>query len=236
MAKHNVWMSVSDLMTGLMIIFMFIAVSYISKNQENESVLRKYVDAKKELHQKMEQELRSAIQNKDIELSPDLSMRFSKAETCFDVGDWQLKKEFKETLRDVMSKYFDLILMDSLRVNIKEIRIEGHTDTLQIKQGNQMYDSDKFISNVKLSQQRALSVLKFLKDSVASKYEGEEKEFLEYWLTSNGLSYSKALDSDGEFVFLSKKPIDAVKSRRVEIRLITRGDEILENFVSKTLE
>lgn len=30
MSKANVWMSVSDLMTGLMIIFLFIAIAYIS--------------------------------------------------------------------------------------------------------------------------------------------------------------------------------------------------------------
>lgn len=34
MAKSNVWMSVSDLMTGLMIIFLFIAIAYISRVQK----------------------------------------------------------------------------------------------------------------------------------------------------------------------------------------------------------
>ena len=33
MAKNNIWMSVSDLMTGLMVIFLFVAIAYISKVQ-----------------------------------------------------------------------------------------------------------------------------------------------------------------------------------------------------------
>ncbi|MBP5458216.1 MAG: OmpA family protein [Paludibacteraceae bacterium] len=236
MAKHNVWMSVSDLMTGLMIIFLFIAVSYISKNQDNESVLREYIDAKRDLHDKLQRELKSSIEKNEIELSPDLSMKFTKAETCFEPGKYDIKPEFQKSLDEVMSKYFDLLLRDTLRANIKEIRIEGHTDDQQIKATNPLYQKDKFVSNAKLSQLRALEILKYLKESVANKYQGKDKEFLEYWLTACGMSYSRALDEDGQLVFNTGKTIDAEKSRRVEVRLITRGDEILENFVTKKLE
>ena len=31
MGKHNIWMSVSDLMTGLMVIFLFIAIAYMKQ-------------------------------------------------------------------------------------------------------------------------------------------------------------------------------------------------------------
>ena len=43
MAKQNVWMSVSDLMTGLMVIFLFIAVAYMIQVKENQTVLTDYV-------------------------------------------------------------------------------------------------------------------------------------------------------------------------------------------------
>ena len=56
---------------------------------------------------------------------------------------------------------------------------------------------------------------------------------LEYWFTANGLSYGKSLDQDGEYTFISKKPIDKELSRRVEFRIVTDGDEILENFVNQ---
>ena len=56
MAKTNVWMSVSDLMTGLMVIFLFVAIAYISRVQKNQSVLTDYVETKNELHNKLVKE------------------------------------------------------------------------------------------------------------------------------------------------------------------------------------
>lgn len=56
MAKTNVWMSVSDLMTGLMVIFLFVAIAYISRVQKNQSVLTDYIETKNELHDKLVKE------------------------------------------------------------------------------------------------------------------------------------------------------------------------------------
>ncbi len=58
MARSNVWVSVSDLMTGLMVIFLFVAVSYMVKVQDNQSVLTNYVDTKRSLHDKLVNEFR----------------------------------------------------------------------------------------------------------------------------------------------------------------------------------
>ena len=53
MTKNNVWLSVSDLMTGLMVIFLFVAIAYISRVQKNQSVLTDYIETKNELHNKL---------------------------------------------------------------------------------------------------------------------------------------------------------------------------------------
>lgn len=53
------------------------------------------------------------------------------------------------------------------------------------------------------------------------------------WVPANGLSYGKALDKNGEYTFISGKAIDKNLSRRVEFRVVTNGDEILENFVNQ---
>ena len=58
MAKSNVWMSVSDLMTGLMIIFLFIAIAYISRVQQNQTVLTDYVETKNKLYDKLVSEFK----------------------------------------------------------------------------------------------------------------------------------------------------------------------------------
>lgn len=53
MTKHNVWMSVSDLMTGLMVIFLFVAIAYISRVNKNADELAKYIEARQNLHDKL---------------------------------------------------------------------------------------------------------------------------------------------------------------------------------------
>ena len=72
--------------------------------------------------------------------------------------------------------------------------------------------------------------------SVFNTYTNRQKQLLEYWFTANGLSYGKALDSDGNYIIASGKLINRDYSRRVEFRIVTSGDEILENFVKQNTE
>ena len=69
-------------------------------------------------------------------------------------------------------------------------------------------------------------------------YPPEDQRKLEFWFTANGLSYGKALNKEGEYALVSEKDkvIDKEKSRRVEFRIITTGDEVLENFVKRNKE
>ena len=81
--KHNVWMSVSDLMTGLMVIFLFIAISYIRKVQENQTVLTDYVETKTRLHDKLVKEFEGDTQRWQMTIGKDLSMRFNNPQVLF---------------------------------------------------------------------------------------------------------------------------------------------------------
>ena len=62
------WMSFSDLMTGLMVIFMFIAISYIEqinkKQEQRDDIFREFKSAKDEL-----QELEYSIENMQDDLN-----------------------------------------------------------------------------------------------------------------------------------------------------------------------
>lgn len=231
MAKqHNVWMSVSDLMTGLMVIFLFIAVSYISRVKKNQNVLSNYVETKQKLHDKLVNEFKGDTAVWQMSIGRDLSMKFNNPTVLFASSSYELTPQFKDILDKFLPKYLDILLNDSLKKNIQEIRIEGHTDDVKYDQ----YDKDPYIANAILSQQRALSVLRYLRSMPAfQKYSKSEKRLLEYWFTANGLSYGKSLDSKGVYTMKSGKSIDAQKSRRVEFRIITTGEEVLENFVNK---
>lgn len=230
MSKQNVWMSVSDLMTGLMVIFLFITISYMYRVQQNQTVLTDYVDTKNELHEKLIKEFEGDTLRWQMAIGKDLSMKFKNPAVLFAQGSYELTPTFKNILDEFLPRYFDILLNDSLRSNISEVRIEGHTDDVPYPS----LDSDPYLANIILSQRRSLSVLKYFRKMDAFKqYSEEQQKLLEFWFTANGLSYGKALDDEGEYIIHSKNAINKDLSRRVEFRIVTKGDEVLENFVKK---
>ena len=230
MARQNVWLSVSDLMTGLMVIFLFIAIAYISRVQQNQSVLTDYVETKNQLHDKLVKEFEGDTLKWQMAIGKNLSMKFKEPTVLFASGSYELTPRFKEILDEFLPRYFNILLNDSLKNNIQEIRIEGHTDNVPIPR----YDEDPYIANVILSQQRALSVLRYLRKMPSfQQYSEQQRSLLEFWFTANGLSYGKAVDNAGNYINKSHNEIDKDMSRRVEFRIITSGDEVLENFVNK---
>lgn len=230
MAKHNVWMSVSDLMTGLMIIFLFVAVAYMIQVQDNQSVLTEYVETKQHLHDRLVNEFKGDTAKWKMVIGRDLSMKFREPEVLFALGSDELQPKFMEILDEFIPRYLDILLTDSLRNRIREIRIEGHTDDLRMVK----FGSDPYLSNVLLSQKRAYNVLSYIRNIESfESYTAEQRKLLDFWFTANGLSYGKALDSKGRYAALSNDSIDRAKSRRVEFRIVTTGEEVLENFVNR---
>ena len=132
MSRPNVWLSVSDLMTGLMVIFLFIAIAYISRVQQNQSVLTDYVETKNQLHQNLVKEFEGDTLKWQMAIGKDLSMKFKEPTVLFATGSYELTPRFKEILDEFLPRYFNILLNDSLKNDIQEIRIEGHTDNVPI--------------------------------------------------------------------------------------------------------
>lgn len=231
MAKINVWMSVSDLMTGLMVIFLFIAIAYMIRVRDDIS---EYKDTKEEIYNNLKNKFTDGeIANGTISVNPDLSMRFLQTTTQFASGQRTLPESFEQTLDTIMPKYLDVLvnLNDTLKSKLKEIRIEGHTDDVGFPQ----IDKDPYRANLILSQERARNVLFYILDIIDTKdYSETDKLLLQHLLTANGYSYSRALDSSGNEIFRTQNKIDDDKSRRVEIRIITDEKAVLEKLIKKT--
>lgn len=79
-------MSVSDLMTGLMVIFLFIAVAYMIQVKKNQNVLTDYVETKTKLHDKLVSEFKEESKTWDMSIGKDLSMRFNNPTVLFAAG------------------------------------------------------------------------------------------------------------------------------------------------------
>ena len=139
-----------------------------------------------------------------------------------------LEPTFKKELANYIPRYLGILLDAKMNDKIKELRIEGHTDNVPYPQ----LDPDPYYANLILSQRRALSVMQYIRSLPEyQQYSKDKQDLLEYWFTANGMSYGRALDDYGELTHKSTNGINKSKSRRVEIRLITAGDEMLEEFV-----
>ena len=163
-------------------------------------------------------------------IGKDLSMKFNNPQVLFATGSYQLTPQFCEILDEFIPRYLDILLNDSLSSKIQEIRIEGHTDNVPAPQ----FGKDPFMANIILSQLRSYSVLDYIRNMQSYQaYSEDKKQKLEFWFTANGLSYGKSIDANGNYTAISGQPIDCNKSRRVEFRLVTEGEEVLENFVKQ---
>lgn len=234
MAKTNVWMSVSDLMTGLMVIFLFVSIAYMVRAQkllqQRKQDFSEYVDIKKQLRDTLTDKFENKKDQVAVLHNDDyITLRFSKAETLFPRNESRLTPVFVQTLEEVIPDYMRVLLNDQLSKHIQEIRIEGHTDASPFGST----DSDPYLSNLKLSQDRSREVVACIRKICEKHFMRPEQEIIEAWLTAVGYSYTYALDDDGNYAAETKKRINPEKSRRVEIRVITDDYKVLKEIIER---
>ena len=227
------WMSLSDMMTGLMIVFLFIAIAFMKQQVNQTQKFKEYALLQNELYDDLQGALKVI---EEVELKPDLSIVISESDFTFKSGASTLENEFKLMLDEFYKAYLKVLLKEKYRPFIKEVRIEGHTDSELYKRGE---SKNPFISNVELSQDRARHVLEYLWDTPDFKDENQkDKKTLEYWFTANGLSYGRMVDKRGRLVYRigeahSKLVPDKTASRRVEFRIITNAANLIDEYNKK---
>lgn len=233
---ENYWISFSDMMTGLMVIFMFIAIAYIIevKNKQNavENIAEGYKQSKRLMHKDLDSLISNNFKNSDVELSEDLSVKFGNPDVLFAIGQSDLTPTFQQTLDKFLPQYLTLIAQEKYINNISEIRIEGHTDTIPFKSASNA--EENYLMCIELSQQRAKQVLAYVRNSKS--YQSlslENRKRLDFLLTCNGMAYGRALDNNKSLTYLSGKPVNNDNSRRVEFRIITTSEKVVESILNK---
>ena len=233
-AQENYWISLSDMMTGLMVIFMFIAISYIvqikNKQQERDQILEDFKNNKVSLYLDLKAEFEEDFKETkwNAVLDEDLSIKFLNEQVLFEFDETEIKPEFEEILDDFFPRYLRILLSDKYIDKIAEVRIEGHTDS----RGDYIY-------NVFLSQSRTANVLKYLlygENSVYDSLPQAERDLVRFWLTANGYSFGRTLDDNQKFTLESGGVENREKSRRVEFRIITKSDEVIRQILKKMEE
>ena len=140
------------------------------------------------------------------------AIKFS-SNILFDQGAYKLKEESKKELNGVLKNYISTLLEDKeIRKYIHGITIEGHTNS-----------DGSYLSNLQLSQQRALEVMQFLYESNTI-----NKDLLNKYVSSSGKSSSDLIYKDGVE--------DKDNSRRIEIKFIIKNEEAvkeLQNYLGE---
>ncbi|HEY2276541.1 MAG TPA: OmpA family protein [Steroidobacteraceae bacterium] len=223
-ASEDHWIPLSDLMTGLMVMFLLIAVCYMVQVEADaeriKTVAVAYTDTRDALYEALRKEFSPDLPRWHAQLlKEDLTLRFSEPEILFAEGSSDLKPAFKQILDDFFPRYVRILTSPKFRSVISEVRIEGHTssDWFRIRSAD-----DAYLHNMELSQARTRSTLLYV---LALPRVRGDVDWLRRLVTANGLSSSRPiLDASGHE--------DAARSRRVEFKIRTDA----ETRIAKILE
>ena len=128
------WISISDMMTGLMIIFLFIAISYMIKIINEKKTIKEiavtYNRLQNDLYNDLNEEFKDDLEKWQAEIDrKTLSVKFKSPDVLFELNSTIIKPKFKLILDDFFPRYVGILVKKQFRDQIDEVRIEGHTSS-----------------------------------------------------------------------------------------------------------
>ncbi|HIP30319.1 MAG TPA: hypothetical protein EYG93_00390 [Sulfurospirillum arcachonense] len=208
---NSEWMSISDMMSGLMLVFLFIAIGFMMEMQSQKDSMKdiaiSYRDSKANLNEVLYEEFEDDLKSWDAEITKDNTVVFNSPKVLFEVNRSDINPEFKKVLEEFFPRYLKILTSKQYKDEIKEVRIEGHTSD---KWGTSSSKKEIYLNNMKLSQNRAYAVLSYcysLEDEVTK----ENRPWLEKFFRANGMAFAEL----GEIE----------KARRVEFTIEMNSEE-----------
>jgi outer membrane protein OmpA-like peptidoglycan-associated protein len=216
------WLTVSDLMAGLMMVFLFIAIAFMRhvsiERDKIKDVAVAYQQNQVAIFDALNSEFKNDLAAWKASIDKEtLSFQFDSPEVLFASGESSLKPEFEEILADFIPRY--LYVLDKYQNSIDEVRIEGHTSS---EWGIGTHPDDAYFFNMSLSQNRTRSVLNY--SYFLSKLSIEQRAWIKSSFAAVGLASSRLkLNENGSE--------NKQKSRRVSFRVITNADIQIRKIV-----
>ncbi len=113
MQVNREWINISDLMSGLMMVFLFISVSFMVEVEEQQKkikhIVKSYENNQKKLNEKLKDEFKKDLQKWDAEILNDNTIRFKSAKVLFETGKSQLSPKFQNILDNFFPRYLKLL-------------------------------------------------------------------------------------------------------------------------------
>ena len=161
------------------------------------------------------QELTTALNRASLRASVDAGTGDIVLESAvfFDTNSNTLKESGRQLLSQFLPVYLGVLMRPEYEEFVGEIIIEGHTDT-----------DGSYLTNLKLSQNRALSVAEYCLELCKQLPDLKNQENkLQDLLTAKGRSYSDPIkNADGT--------VDKDASRRVEFKFRLKDTEMIEEM------
>lgn len=225
---HSHWISFTDLVSGFMIVFIVISLIALFQlkpcptcpppcpSSDIDTISNvtglKYIE--------LVDIFRNRLQGwQAVEIADSATIRFSVQQTSpdplFREGKDEPTTYFKSILDRFLPIYFEEMYklygkQATEKFQIREIRIEGHTDS-----------RGPYMENLILSSNRALRVQQYLLLHPGIKQYGNQfSRFMEKNSIACGYSFSRLLDNQSRLLESSGQNEDLDKSRRVEFRII----------------
>lgn len=136
------------------------------------------------------------------------------SEMMFSTGSAGLNETGKQFLNRFLPNYLRVLMSEEYSRNVSQIIIEGHTDT-----------SGSYMTNVELSQERALSVLRYVMSNEFTGISEAEKARLEEVVTINGRAYSDPIYNEDGTINMSA-------SRRVVIKFRLNDEDMVTEMLN----
>lgn len=204
------WLSVADMMAGLMMIFLMIAIIFLARLAEQTNQIQGVSD---DICQELAHEFSKEKEKWNMSICQSGLLVSFQDESVFNRGQYTLKDEFKKILDEFFPRFMQIILNN--QEHISELRIEGHTSSEYSKESK----TDSYLLNTILSQKRSYNVMEYAFSLIQS--DPEIKWMLKN-LTAHGMSSSKLKYNKNS----NNENIEDIKmSRRVEFKVQTNAQE-----------
>ncbi|MFM5523877.1 OmpA/MotB family protein [Aeromonas jandaei] len=205
------WLTVSDLMAGLMMVFLFIAIVFMMNTQKENDKIKDVAVAYQQnqvaIYEALQTEFKDDLNKWGATIDKEtLAFSFQSPDVLFANNETALSETYKNILNDFFPRYIDVLR--PYRESLNEIRIEGHTSSAGLRGAT---EAQAYFYNMRLSQGRTRAVLEY-----AYALMPNESAWIKANIAAVGFSSSRLIMKDGME--------DAAQSRRVSFRAITNAD------------
>ena len=220
MKTNSEWMSISDMMSGLMLVFLFISISFMIQVQSDKDkmkdVAQSYKDTKVNLNEDLHTEFLEDMKKWDASITKDNTIVFHSPEVLFEVNKSAISEDFKAILDDFFPRYLKILISKKYKDNIKDMKVEGHTSNDWI---SSISKEKIYLKNMQLSQKRAYIVLSYCY-SLDNDFVKQNRIWLEKYFRANGMAFAKLKYKD-----INSTIVDQKSSRRVEFSVQMKTED-----------